>query len=176
MILTGHEIRTQIEQGNIVVNPFVPGRINPNSIDISMGNRLLRYTSSLIDPRIETEVEEIEIPPEGYVLQPGSFTLGSSREKVGSTKFVPLVHAKSSIARAGLFVHVTADLIDIGSIGTITLQLYSTLAFRVIPGMLVGQMTFWRPTGEIELYHGKYQHSDGPRKSMIFKDQFWSSL
>lgn len=176
MILTGSEIHQQISCGHIVVDPFVPGRINPNSIDISLGRKLLRYTNLPIDPRIEAEVEEIDLPDGGFVLEPGSFTLGSSVERVGSTHFVPIVHAKSSIARAGLFVHVTADLIDIGSIGTITLQLFSTLAFRIVPGMLVAQMTFWRPEGEIELYHGKYQNSDGPRKSMIFRDPFWSTL
>ena len=107
------------------------------------------------------------------MLEPLSFSLGCSVEMLGSNHFVPLVHAKSSTARAGLFVHVTADLIDIGSIGRITFQLFSTIAFRVYPGMRVAQMTFWRTRGRIHLYKGKYKGSQGPRKSLIFLDEFW---
>lgn len=176
MILTGHEIRSRIEAEDIVVTPFDPSFINPNSIDLTLDDRVLRYTDPIIDPRVEPEVVEEKIPEEGLLLEPMSFCLGSSREVVGSTRYVPLVHAKSSTARAGLFVHVTADLIDIGSIGTVTFQLFSTLALRVYPGMRIAQMTFWKPQGEITLYQGKYQGSSGPRKSMIFRDRHWETL
>lgn len=174
MILTGPEIHQHVTSGHIIIEPFDPARLNPNSFDISLGHTLLKYTHLPIDPRVETTVEEIEIPPEGLTLNRGEFVLGSSQETIGSQHFVPLIHAKSSIARAGLFVHVTADLIDIGSIGTITFQLYPTLPLKVFPGMLIGQVSFWRPLGEIELYKGKYQNSSGPKKSMIFMDSFWS--
>lgn len=176
MILTGLEITRRINDGDITFDPYNPLHVNPNSVDITLSNRLLRYTQPIIDPRLESEVEEIIIPESGFVLEPHSFWLGSSTERVGSTNFVPLVHAKSSTARAGLFVHVTADLIDIGSIGTITFQLYSTISFKLYPGMRIGQMTFWQPFGEIKLYQGKYQNSGGPRKSMIYADDFWKKF
>lgn len=173
MILTGLEIQRQISNGGIVFSPYHSDLINPNSIDITLSNKLLRYTQPIIDPRLDLEVEEITIPNGGMILDAQSFWLGASVERVGSQKFVPLVHAKSSIARAGLFVHITADLIDIGSIGTITFQLHPIISIKVFPGMQIGQMTFWRPYGEIVLYNGKYQNSNGPQKSMIFKDRFW---
>lgn len=173
MILSGPEIVRNVESSAITVTPFDAEMVNPNSIDLTLGDSILRYCDPIIDPRVETQVIEERIPPEGVVLPPMSFCLGSSREVVGSTDFVPIVHAKSSTARAGLFVHVTADLIDIGSIGTVTFQLFSTLALRVYPGMRIAQMTFWRPYGEIRHYAGKYQGSSGPVKSMIFRDPFW---
>lgn len=176
MILTGHEIRRQIEENHITVTPFDAGCLNPNSIDLTLDDTILRYRDPIIDPRVEPQVTEHRIPEEGLLLEPMSFCLGSSREIVGSTRYVPMVHAKSSTARAGLFVHVTADLIDIGSIGTITFQLFSTLALRVYPGMRIAQMSFWKPQGEITLYDGKYQGSTGPRKSMIFRDRHWETL
>lgn len=37
--------------------------------------------------------------------------------------FVPIIRGKSSIARMALFVHVTADLIDIGLVNQWTFQL-----------------------------------------------------
>ncbi len=175
MILSGPEIRRQVEDGAITVTPFQSEHLNPNSIDLTLGDTILRYRDAIIDPRVEPEVVEIRVPPEGLLLEPMSFCLGSSREIVGSTEFVPMVHAKSSTARAGLFVHVTADLIDIGSLGTVTFQLFSTLALRVYPDMRIAQMTFWKPQGKITLYAGKYQGSSGPRKSMIFMDRFWET-
>lgn len=91
-------------------------------------------------------------------------------EKVGSDHFVPMLHAKSGTTRKELFVHVTADLIDIGSFGKLTLQLYATLPVKIYPNMLIGQVTFWKPEGKIELYKGKYQGSNKPRISEIYKD------
>ncbi|GAA5084276.1 dCTP deaminase [Thermocatellispora tengchongensis] len=176
MILSGHEIRSRVEADEITVTPFNADHINPNSIDLTLGDTILRYCDPIIDPRVEPEVVEVKIPEDGLTLEPLSFCLGSSREIVGSTKYVPLVHAKSSTARAGLFVHVTADLIDIGSIGTITFQLFSTLALRVYPGMRIAQMTFWKPKGKITLYKGKYQGSIGPQKSKIYRDRHWETL
>jgi dCTP deaminase len=176
LILSGPEIQRQVEKGAIVVTPFEPDHVNPNSIDLTLDSVILRYCNSVIDPMVEQEVEEEKIPDSGLVLEPLSFCLGSSREVVGSTQFVPMVHAKSSTARAGLFVHITADLIDIGSIGTITFQLFSTLPLRVYPGMRLAQMTFWKPKGDIVLYDGKYQGSVGPMKTMTFRDTYWQTL
>lgn len=176
MILSGPEIRRQVESDVITVTPFEPDHLNPNSIDLTLDSTVLRYRDPVIDPRKEQDVEEVAIPRTGLLLDRLGFCLGSSREIVGSTEYVPMVHAKSSTARAGLFVHVTADLIDIGSIGTVTFQLFSTLPLMVYPGMRIAQMTFWKPQGDITLYSGKYQGSKGPRKSEIFRDPFWQTL
>ena len=176
MILSGPEIERRVHSGQITVSPFCADHLNPNSIDLRLGDTLLQYVDSVLDPRVEAAVEEIRIPTDGLLLESYSFHLGSSLETVGSTEFVPMVHAKSSTARAGLFVHVTADLIDIGSLGTVTFQLFSTLPLRIFAGMRIAQMTFWQPYGEIVLYNGKYQGSQGPRKSMIFTDPFWHSV
>lgn len=105
------------------------------------------------------------------VLPKISFRLGSSCERIGSNSYVPIVHARSGIARLGLFVHVTADLIDIGSIGVITFQFYATLPVKVYPGMKIAQVSFWQPKGEIVLYTGKYQNSTGPRASLSYLDK-----
>jgi dCTP deaminase len=89
---------------------------------------------------------------------------------MGSTRFVPIVKGRSGVARLGLFIHATADLIDIGSINQWTLQLIPTLDVKVYPGMRIGQVTFWEVAGPIEHYSGKYQDSKGPVASMIHLD------
>ena len=168
MILTGAEIEKQHENGTIIISPFSKEQINPNSYDLRLGNILLIYDELELSPRKENKYHTVIIPEEGYVLKKNHFYLGSSIEKIGGTKYVPLIHAKSGIARLGLFVHITADLIDIGSIGTTTFQLYPTLDIRVYPNMKIGQVSFWTVKGDIELYHGKYQGSNGPQPSKSY--------
>ena len=36
--------------------------------------------------------------------------------------------------------------------------------------MRIGQVTFWKTVGDINLYHGKYQGSDLPMASQVYKD------
>lgn len=112
-----------------------------------------------------------DIPEDGFSLAAGDFVLAETAERIGSDHYVPLIHAKSGTARLGLFVHVTADLIDLGFVGQSTLQLYATLPVRIWPGMLIAQVTFWRPYGDIRLYQGKYQHAEGPQVSRSYQDR-----
>ena len=159
-----------MERGTIIIRPFQAENLTTNSYDISLGRELLAYTSEVLDPYQKPEVRRIVIPEEGYLLPKGSFHLGATEQVIGSTQYVPLLHARSGTARSGLFVHVTADLVDIGFVGNLTLQLYATLPVRVYPGQKIGQVTFWRPYGEIRLYDGKYQHSSGPQASKTYLD------
>lgn len=170
MILTGKEILAQFQQGKIDLQPFDPHRLTTNSYDLTLGDRFIQYTGDVIDPAKPNAYREMIVGPEGIVMQKNDFLLGHSVEIVGSDFFVPKIHAKSSAARLGLFVHVTADLIDLGSHGNVTFQLYATLPVKLYPGMSVGQVSFWKPKGEITLYDGKYQGSSGPQPSQVFRD------
>ncbi|MDH6140475.1 dCTP deaminase [Kitasatospora sp. GP30] len=170
MILTGPEIAKQVGHGRITVAPFDNTRCTTNSYDLALGRRLALYQDEILDPRREPAYELRDIPDDGYLLAPGDFVLAETAERIGSDHYVPLIHAKSGTARLGLFVHVTADLIDLGFVGRSTLQLYATLPVRIWPGMLIAQVTFWVPYGPIELYQGKYQHADGPQVSRSYQD------
>lgn len=170
MILTGREIEKQVRNGAIVIDPFQDSALNPNSYDLRLGDHLRVYDSSTIDVARYNPTSVIELPEEGLCLEGGGFYLGFSQERVGSEHFVPVLHAKSGTARAGLFVHVTANLIDIGSIGNLTFQLAPVLDVIVRPGMALAQVSFWKPIGEIDLYQGKYAGSVGPRASESYRD------
>jgi dCTP deaminase len=170
MILTGNEILRQVRLGRIQISPFDERRINPNSYNFRLGNILKVYRERVLDVRKRNEVEELKLSGEGLILQPDKIYLGHTVEVMGSDFFVPIIRARSSIARLGLFIHVTADLIDIGSHNQWTLQLHAVQPVRVVPGLEVGQVTFWTVEGNVELYHGKYQGSRGPQESLIYKD------
>ncbi|MFG2563062.1 dCTP deaminase [Streptomyces sp. NPDC048496] len=170
MILTGPEIARQHAAGRIRIDPFDERQLNPNSYNFRLGPLLKTYTGDVLDVARPNEVEESVLPEEGLVLEPDRIYLGHTVETMGSEHFVPIIRARSSVARLGLFVHVTADLIDIGSVNQWTLQLHAVQPVRVYPGLLIGQVTFWETSGEIALYEGKYQGSRGPAESQIHRD------
>ena len=170
MILTGKKIHEEFLNGKINISPFTEDNLSTNSYDLSLYSELIFYTQDVLDPKQKNPYIKVNIPKEGLKLTKGEFCLGSSSEEVGSDFYVPLIHAKSGIARLGLFVHVTADLIDIGYKGRVTFQLYPTEDIIVYPNMKLGQITFWKPLGEIILYDGKYQNSKGPEVSKIYME------
>jgi dCTP deaminase len=170
MILTGTEISRQRDLGRINIEPFDSSRINPNSYDFRLGPTLKTYSHYLLDARRENFATETAIPEGGLVLQPGRIYLGHTVEVMGSDHYVPIIRGKSSTARLGLFIHVTADMIDIGSHNQWTLQLNAVQPIKIYPNMRIGQVTFWRVVGDVTLYRGKYQGSMGPMESHVHLD------
>jgi dCTP deaminase len=170
MILTGPKIKNEVVDGTITISPFEDKYINPNSYDFRLGNTLVIYKNNILDAREDNETELITISEEGYTLQPNILYLAHTMEKIGSNHYVPILRGKSSTGRMGLFINITADLIDIGSLGCFTLMLHAVQPLKVYPGMRIGQVTFWEVTGKINLYDGKYQGTTTPRASQAFKD------
>ena len=190
MILTGPEIRAQVEDGrfaeagfgpstsmrHIHVDPYDPELVGPNSIDLRLGDSLLVYepltTNGFnperfepLDMRKENPTIEVGIPDDGLVLEPGVLYLGRTIECIGSNAFVPIVEGRSSVGRLGIHVHVTAGFCDLGFKGTITLEIHVIHPVRVYPGVAICQAYFLEPRGEIELYKGRYQGQVEPTAS-----------
>lgn len=143
MILTGPHIAAAIAAGDITLTPF-DGATNPNSVDIRLGATLRDYSGLEIDAAADAPLPpEQPLPAEGVWLRPGGLYTAESRETFGSSRYVPIVHGKSSIARAGLFVHVNGDMVDLGVVAPFTFQLVPTAPILVRPGMAIAQVTFW---------------------------------
>ena len=170
MILSGKSIIRELNEGKINISPFNEEHLTTNSYDLTLGSTFIRYTGDVLDTAQDNPHETIVCNDGAISLERGQFLLGHSVEIVGSDNYVPIIHARSGIARMGLFVHVTADLIDIGSHGNVTLQLFSTLPVKIYTGMRIAQVSFWKTSGEIALYSGKYQGSKGPKASQVHKD------
>jgi dCTP deaminase len=170
VILTGPEIRAEVEAGRITIDPFSGSFLSPNSYDFHLGTDIGWYSRRTLDCRKENPFTRAVIPAGGMVLRPSRIYLASTREVMGSGHFVPIIRARSSVARLGLFIHCTADLIDIGSVNRWTLQLHAVQPVRIYPGLRIGQVTFWVPRGRIVLYQGKYQGSMRAEPSQIWRD------
>lgn len=170
MILSGSKILQEVNNGNIIITPFNKENINPNSYNYTLGDYVEIYDEEILDPKKDMKTKKILIPDDGLVLEPNKIYLGYTIEAIGSDKYVPLIHGRSSTGRIGLFVHITSDLVDIGFKGNITLQLHATQKVKIYKGMKIGQISFWNIDGDIKLYEGKYQNSIGPQKTQIYKD------
>jgi dCTP deaminase len=170
MILTGPEIDAQVKTKRIIIEPYDPSNLNPNSYNFALGDKLLVYQNKVLDPHQDNPTEERIIPEEGLKLKPSRLYLAYIEERIGSAHYVPIIKGRSSIGRLGLFITITADLVDQGAVGQWTLMMHCVQPIIIYPHMRIGQMTFWKPTGEPDLYHGKYQHAEGPRPSESFQD------
>ncbi|MBP3545521.1 MAG: dCTP deaminase [Alphaproteobacteria bacterium] len=170
MILTGNKIIEEVKNNRIIIEPFNNDAVTTNSYDLTLSDKLVIYTDEILDPKKEPHTKIVEIPDEGYELKRGEFVLGSSNEFVGSDFYVPIVHAKSSIARLGLFIHITSGLFDIGCKCNVTFHLYATMPIKLYKNMPIAQLTFWKTLGDIKLYNGKYQNDHGAVASRIYKD------
>ena len=170
MILSGKKIEEEVKNGKIIIEPFNKQNINPNSYNFTLGDYVKVYKNNLLDPKVKQETEIIMIPDDGLILYPDRIYLGFTQELFGSDYYVPIITGRSSTGRLGLFVQITSDLVDIGFHGHLTLQLHSTQPIKIYKGMKLGQVMFWKIYGKVILYNGKYQYSDGPHESEIWRD------
>lgn len=166
-MLTKSKIEHEMMWENIVINPS-PVWIGPNSVDLTLGNKLLRYVSDTLDTRADNKVEEIIMDDNGFVLQKGVLYLGTTVETVWTDRYIPMIDGRSSIGRLGLFVHVSAGRGDVGFNGKWTLELVPTMSVKVYPGDKICQVWFAEPFGEIDhLYTGRYRGQKDVVKSLV---------
>ena len=150
MILVDWQIIDRIERGYIGIDPFNPDLVQPNSIDIRLGNHFVWYTpgSDVIDPftreTVTTGTEEMTA--ESIVLHPGQFVLAETMEVLSlPDNIVASIEGKSSIARLGIELHQTGGWIDAGFAGSITLEMCNVnqRPVRMHAGMPIGQLVFY---------------------------------
>lgn len=167
MILTGVEIAKQISDGEIIFDPFDVSSLNPNSCNYHLGSELRtpRSSSNVLDPYKTGDFDWItrSIPPEGLVLEPGHLYLATTRERIGSESFIPSLIGRSSIGRLGLYLQVSADLGNLGSIHRWTLELVAVQPVRIYANMKIGQVSFWKPEGEVMMYGGYFGRFSFPQ-------------
>lgn len=171
MILSGNEIRKQMAEGRIGIEPFDPKQVNPASYNLRLGNTLRVYTEDVLDSRGHNPTRDIFIPPEGYVLQAWQPYLATTVERTRTTDFAPKLDGRSSTGRLFLFVHVSAGFGDPGFgdpyAAEWTLELVPCISVRVYPGMEICQINYQEVRGDITPYNGRYQGQTGPTESRM---------
>lgn len=174
LMLSGLEILRQIqnpELNNIEISGFDIKRLNPNSYNLTLANKLIVYTNKQLDPKLPNPTDEIIIPESGYLLEPGILYLGRTNEFTKTDGFVPVISGRSSIGRLGINIHATAGFGDIGFTGTWTLELFVIHPVIIYPNMEICQIYYERIIGDPTMrYKGKYLNQFDPVSSRMYTD------
>ena len=181
MRLANSAILREIESGNLAFAPeLTEGRVGPSSVDLTLSDTFHVLETKFREQRqagVASAIELIEyewprfvstfgtaeiVHANGYFEIPvGELVIGYTRESVGLPRHLGgRVEGKSSIARIGLFVHISAPTIHPGWKGRIALEFYNVgpLPIRVRPGDTICQLILERVEGE-GLYEGQFQGS-----------------
>lgn len=185
MRLSAIDIKKGIEKGSITVDPLFPNAIQPATVDLHLGRHFLVFqpsnlTSLDLKKPMEEHMREVTLNEEHkeFVLHPHKFALGITEELVGTDLgHCCKIDGVSSIARAGVFVHITASNINPGHKLHVTLELFNALEIPVPLhwGMPIAQMEFYKlQTGlsKDHIYKGQFAKTSkkSPTASQYFKN------
>ncbi len=193
MRLSDKDIEACIETGQIKIVPTPDiSMISGVSVDIRLGNEFRVFqdhTAAYIDlsgPKADVQnamnsvmSDEIVIADgDAFFLHPGQLALAVTYESVTlPDDIVGWLDGRSSLARLGLMVHVTAHRIDPGWSGQIVLEFYNSgkLPLALRPKMKIAALNFetmsssaLRPYNKRE--DAKYKNQKGAVASRISQD------
>ena len=179
MILGESELRTAIARRDLVFEPAVDdAQIGPASVDLRLSNEFLLIDTVLEAQRRAGLVSEVDLadyrfdlfrqqvaksrkvrPEEGFPLAPGRLVLGYTLELIRlSNNLFGRVDGKSSLARLGLFVHITAPTVQPGFENHLQLELLNMgpIPIRLRPGRPICQLVVEEVSGG-GTYRGQFQ-------------------
>lgn len=193
MRLSDKSIIEALNSGSLSIEPRPADEsISGVTADLRLGNRF-RVFSSHTTPFIDLsgsreemnkavdKVMSDEVTIDGndaFFLHPGELALGVTLESVTlPDNIVGWLDGRSSLARLGLLVHVTAHRIDPGWSGNIVLEFYNAgkLPLALRAGMAIGAISFESMTTAAdrpyrERKDAKYKDQSGPVASKISED------
>jgi len=183
VILTDREVQVALATGQIRIRPSPSeDAYSSSSLDLSLGTKIRIWSTAPngidrvfcpADPgfRVLAAVEELaearRIGPNGHIIEPGGFLLAWTAENVElpiRSRLAARVEGKSSLARLGIGVHVTAPTIHAGFRGVIQLEVcnHGPLRVKLVPGMPVCQLIFEQTLGTPEQgYAGQFLGQSG---------------
>ncbi len=183
MLLSDKDIRTEIDNGRVRVDPFEASMVQPSSIDVRL-DRFFRVFENHRYPHIDPAVEQSDltrlVEPQGdersSCIRVSSCSASTYEVITLPDDVASRLEGKSSLGRLGLLTHSTAGFIDPGFSGHVTLELsnVATLPIKLWPGMKIGQLCLFRLTSPAEFPYGsarhgsRYQGQRGPTPSRSF--------
>lgn len=160
MRLCDKDIYQYLLDGKIKVSPQPAyDEISGVTVDMRLGSKFRVFEDhqapyiDLSGPKAEVQAalnnvmsDEIEIADDkSFFLHPGELALAVTYESVTlPANIVGWLDGRSSLARLGLMVHVTAHRIDPGWSGNIVLEIFNSgkLPLALKPGMKIGAISF----------------------------------
>jgi len=159
VILTGAEIEREVGRSRIVIDPFQPTQIEPNSYGFGLSPHLIVYHDEVLDARRAPAARSLELSGEGAILEPGTLYLGSTVERLGSPHYAATLYARRSVSTMGMWIQYSAPLGHMGAVICWTLEIRVAHPVVVYPNMLIGKIAFWAVSGRAIPYRGRYRGS-----------------
>jgi dCTP deaminase len=176
--LSDRDLVFAMRQRHLVIEPDIAAPIQPASIDLRLGPQLQTFPKGEVwfDPAKNAAVPmTLLLDFQTFPLQPGELVLGSTLESVGiDPQYEGIIDGKSSWARIGLVVHLTAGYIDPGwgcpKPRPLTLEIKNEgpLVIVLRPGIKICQLRIARMNSTPGRAYGHadlgshYADSDGP--------------
>lgn len=167
MSILGHDtILSELESGNILIDPFEPANVNGASVDLRLGYHFWLESDNPKLDRLDTRTEDhgwmgpLKTTRSGVLIPPGGFMLACTLERAGT--LTPdlqwFIGARSSSMRWGLQVCACAGQGDPGFASHITLELKNLRSRPLIihPGDRICQIRFERVEGNGYVYDRHY--------------------
>jgi dCTP deaminase len=168
-ILTKNEIIKQIKMGRIKISGFHESFVGAGSVDFHLGRefRVFKQAKEIFHVKEDMDVSKVTklIEIEDYItLLPGQSVHGITKEKLTlPSNLCAWIQGKSSLARIGLLVHITANFIHPGTNSKIVLEMTNAgpMPLAIHPGIAICQIVFEETVGEA-IYKGKYSDQTKP--------------
>lgn len=172
MIYSDNDILQGMDDGTIIISPFVEHFLNPNSYDVRLGEYFYVVSWDKIQPKFHGP---IHIQWGSPVHLPSGWTvLGHTVERIGTFhNVVAMIHSKSTTRRMGVSSCDDAGFGDVGYDNHWTVELTSQV-WAGVPKLFVGnrfaQMSFHETkTPPKNPYKGQYSQNGWPG-NMLPKD------
>lgn len=157
MILSSVDIGKALKSKSLIIDPGPDlASIDSSAVDLRVGEPFFVWNDALVRQRgvdvtvnldsfkfqtlASSHLSEVQKESNGqYIINPNTFYLSATHERVHlpvKSRLAARIEGKSSLARLGLVVHMTAPTIHCGFDGVITLEIYNYGPFplRVTPG------------------------------------------
>jgi dCTP deaminase len=193
MRLSDKDIVKALAAGTIKIEPSPETEnITGVTVDLHLGDRF-RVFNTHATPHIDLSGSSAEVNKaidkvmsdevlvkgdDAFYLHPRELALGITLESVTvPDDLVAWLDGRSSLARLGLMVHMTAHRIDPGWSGNIVLEFYNAgqLPLALRPNMAIGAISFETMSSPAdkpyrERKNAKYKNQSGPVSSKISQD------
>ncbi len=138
MVLSDAEILAEVNAERLRITPYSEERVGPSSVDLLLHPSLRILPSPdkmrgiLVDPTGVAVMSLLSQQPEHrldaapYEMAHGQVVIGKTLETIElPTHLAGRIEGKSSLARLGLAVHITAPTIQAGFRGSLYLEMYN---------------------------------------------------
>lgn len=179
-------IRALLQSGDVKIVPVIDlvAQVKGSSIDLRLGHNFEIFSSPAVtaidacgdscDESSDDLPDSLQVEVDllrGRPIFPGQFILGHTLEYIKLPGDIAAqIEGRSSFARLGIQVHMTANLVEAGFEGCLTLEILNSghSTFMLYPGMRIAQLRLFRLTDHVAT---SYEKSDNKYRGQLSQNR-----